>query len=67
MQPKSIQVTHGTSQKFKFEFHLSTPWRGAVDQDWRSKTHVPKCASQPPDGSMLALVSMRSKSGKGAP
>ena len=37
--------------EFEFGFHLSTPWHGAVDQDWRSKMHVPKCASQPPDRS----------------
>ena len=54
-------------KQFEFEFHLSTPWRGAVDQDWRSKTHVLKHASQPPDGSVLALISMPSQSGKGAP
>ena len=42
--------------EFKFEFHSSTPWHGAVDQDWRSKMHAPKRASQSPDGSMLALV-----------
>ena len=49
------------------EKYLSTPWCRAVDQDWRSKTHVPKCVSQPPDGSTLALLSMPSQSGKGAP
>ena len=57
-------------KKFKFEFHqnyLSTPWHGAVDQDWRSKTHTPKCASQSPDRSALALLSMPSQSDKGAP
>ena len=57
-------------KKFKFYFHqkyLSTPWHGAVDQDWRSKMHVPKCTSQPPDGSVRALLSMPSQSGKGAP
>ena len=43
------------------------PWHGAVDQDWRSKTRVPKCTSQPPDGSALALLSMPSWSGKGSP
>ena len=30
--------------EFEFEFHSSTPWHGAVDQDWRSKMCVPKCA-----------------------
>ena len=57
-------------KKFEFEFHQkysSTPWCGAVDQDWRSKMHAPKHASQPPDGSVLALLSMPSQSGKGAP
>ena len=53
--------------EFEFEFHLSTHWHGAVDQDWRSKTRVLKHASRPPDGSMLALLSMPSQSGKGAP
>ena len=28
---------------------LSTPWHGAVDQDWRSRSHATKHASQPPD------------------
>ena len=45
----------------------STPWHGAVDQDWRSKTHAPKHANQPPDGSTLALLSLPSQSDKGAP
>ena len=31
------------------------------------KTHALKCASRPPDGSMLALLSVPSQSGKGAP
>ena len=53
--------------EFKFEFHSSTPWHGAVDQDWRSKTCAPKGASQPPDESALALLSVPSQSGKGAP
>ena len=53
--------------EFEFEFHSSTPWHGAVDQDWRSKTHAPKHASQPPGVSALALLSMPSWSGKGAP
>ena len=30
--------------EFEFEFHSSTPWHGAVDQDWRSKMHAPKHA-----------------------
>ena len=53
--------------EFEFEFHSSTPWRGAVDQDWRSKTRAPKRASRPPDGLVLALLSVPSQSGKGAP
>ena len=53
--------------EFEFEFHSSTPWRGAVDQDWRSKMRVPKCAGRPPHGSTLALLSVPSRSGKGAP
>ena len=57
-------------KKFKFEFHRkysSTPWHGTVDQDWRSKMHAPKYTSQPPDGSVLALLSIPSWSGMGAP
>ena len=53
--------------RFEFEFHSSTPWHGAVDQDWRSKMHVLKHASRPPDGSVRALLSVPSQSGKGAP
>ena len=56
-------------KKIEFEFHQkysSTPWHGAVDQDWRSKMHAPNCASRPPGGSMLALLSVPSQSGKGA-
>ena len=60
-----LHVEH--HNEFEFEFHSSTPWCGAVDQDWRSKTHALKCASQPPDRSMLALQSVPSWSGKGAP
>ena len=45
----------------------STPWCGAVDYDWRSKPNVPKHASQPPDRFVLALLSLPSQSGKGAP
>ena len=47
--------------------NLSTPCHGAVDQDQRSKAHVPKHANQPPDRSTLTLLSMPSQSGKGAP
>ena len=50
----------------KFIENSSTPWDGAVDQDWRGKLCAPKCVSQPPDGSMLALLSLPSQSGKGA-
>ena len=55
-------------KKFEFKFHenSSSPWHGAVDQDWRSKMHVPKHTSRPPDGSILALLSMPSWFGKGA-
>ena len=52
--------------EFKSGFHSSTPWHGAVNKDWRSKMHVPKCSSQPPDGSVLALLCMPDQSGKGA-
>ena len=38
----------------------------AVDQDWRSKLHALKCASQPPDVSPLVFLSLPSQSGKGA-
>ena len=67
MRPKSTQVTCGMSQEFEFhQKYSSTPWRGAVDQDWRSKMHALKCASRPPDGSALALLSVPNQSGKGA-
>ena len=33
------------NSNLNFIGNLSTPWHGAVDQDWRSKTHAPKCAS----------------------
>ena len=55
------------NSNLKFIENLSTPWCGAVDQDWRSKSHVLKCTSQPPDRSMLALLSLPRQSGKGAP
>ena len=45
MQPKGMQVTCRTLQKFEFEFHQNPPWLGTVDQDWRSKSYAPKCAS----------------------
>ena len=45
---------------------LSTPWHGAVDQDWSRKMCVPKFTSCPPDGSALALLNLPSQSGKGA-
>ena len=60
-----LHVEH--CNEFEFEFHSSTPWHGAVDQDSWSKTCTPKCASQPPDRSALALLSMPSQSGNGAP
>ena len=44
--------------------YLSTPWHTAVDQDWRSKMCALKCASQPPDRSVLALLILTSHSGK---
>ena len=68
-QPKAIQLTHGMLQNSNLKFIeiLSTPWHGAVDQYWRSKLHALKHASQPPDGSMLAQLSLPSWSGKGAP
>ena len=50
-----------------FVKNSSTPWHGAVDQDWRSKMCVLKHASQPPYWSALGLLSMPSQSGKGSP
>ena len=47
--------------------NLSTPWHGAVDQDWRSKMCVQKHASQAPDGSTVDFQSLSSQSSKGAP
>ena len=67
MRPKSVQLHMECRKKFEFEFHSSTPWHGAVDQNWRSKAHALKRTSQPPDGCALALLSMPSWSGKGAP
>ena len=69
MQPKCIQVTHGTKQKFKFEIHqyLIHTWHGSEVHNWRSNLHVPKYTSQPPDRSALTLLSLPSWSGKGAP
>ena len=69
MQLKGVQVSHGMSQKFLFEIcqNTSSPCHGAVDQDWRSKSCVPEHASQPPDGSVLTLLSLPSQSGKDAP
>ena len=51
----------------KFVKNLSTPWHDSVDQDWRSKPHALKHASQPPDRSMLALLRLPSQSDNGAP
>ena len=50
------------NSNLNFVENSSTPWHGAVDQDWRSKTHA-----RPPDGFMLALLSMPRWSGKSAP
>ena len=53
MQPKGMQVTCGTLQKnsnLKFFEISSTPLHGAVDQDLRSKLHLPKHTSKPPMG-----------------
>ena len=33
------------NSNMNFVKNLSTPWHGAVDQDWRSKMHVLKHAS----------------------
>ena len=48
----------------KFIEMLSTPWCGAVDQDWMSKLHALKHTCQLPD---MALLSLPSRSGEGAP
>ena len=48
----------------KFIEISSTPWCGAVDQEWRSKLHAPKHTSSPPGGSTLALLSFPSQSGE---
>ena len=53
--------------KLNFVKNLSTPWHGAVDQEWMSKMCVPNHASQPPDRSALALLSVPNWSGKSAP
>ena len=55
------------NMNLKFIKNLSTPWHGPVDQDWRSKSHVLKGTSQPPDRSALALLCLPSQSGKGTP
>ena len=64
---KHISNTQNVTRNLNLNFvkNLSTPWHGAVDQDWRSKMHVLKHTSQLPDRSMLALLSMPSQSGKG--
>ena len=60
--------TWNVTRNLNLNFIKNThPHPGSVDQDWRSKPHAPKHASQPPDGSMLALLSMPSRYGKGAP
>ena len=66
MQLKGIQVMCRSSQQFEFFKISNTPWHGAVDQDSGSKLCTPKCASQPRDASVLALLSLPSQSGKGA-
>ena len=45
-------------QKYKFEIcqNLIHTQHGAVDQDWRSKSHARRHVSQPPDRSKLALL-----------
>ena len=67
---KAYELHMECHKKFEFEFcqkYLSTPWCSAVDQDWRSKLHALKHARKQPGRSMLALLSMPSWSGKGAP
>ena len=61
---KKLHVQCLKKFEFKFVKNSSTPWHNAVDQDWRSKMHVPKHANQLPDGSTLTLLSMPSWSGK---
>ena len=44
-----LHVEHHENLNLKFIEISSTPWHGAVDQDWQSKLHAPKYTSQPPD------------------
>ena len=41
----SLHMDHHKSLILKFIEISSTPWHGSVDQDWRSKFHVTKCAN----------------------
>ena len=47
MTEKHTTYTWNVTRNSNFNFikTLSTPWHGAVDQDYWSKTHVPKCTS----------------------
>ena len=66
-QHKSYTWNVTGNLNLNFVKNLSTHWHGDVDQDWRSKKCTLKCMNQPPDGSVLALLSMPSWFGKGAP
>ena len=44
-----LHVEHNENLNLKLIEISSTPWHGAVDQDWRSKLHAPNCTRQPPD------------------
>ena len=59
MQLKVMQATHGMLPKLVFEIHQNLIHTLAL--------HAPKCASQPPNRSALALLSLPSRSGKGSP
>ena len=52
-----LDKEHCENSNLKFIEILSTPLCSAGDQDWRSTLHALKCASCPPDGSAVALLS----------
>ena len=40
-----LRMEHCKNLNLKFINISSTPWHGAMDQDWRSKSHAQKCTS----------------------
>ena len=52
---KSYMCNVSRNSNLNFVKNSSTPWHSAVDQDWRSKMHVPQHANQLPDGSTLTV------------